>query len=64
MALGVTRVAFSTALSSSNYSTIIADNDYGNSFIDTQSTTTVVARNMNQSNGGYTDALMNVVVFG
>ena len=62
--VGLTQVAFSTALPSSNHATIISDNDYGNSFIQGHTATKVDVRNMNQSNGGYADALMNVVVFG
>ena len=62
--VGFTQVAFSTALSSGNHATMLADNDYGNSFISGHTATKVDVRNMNQSNGGYTDALMNVVVFG
>jgi len=62
--VGFTQVAFSTALSSGNHATMLADNDYGNSFISGHTATKVDVRNMNQSNGGYADALMNVVVFG
>ena len=62
--IGLTQVAFSTALSSSEHSTLISDDDYGNSFINGHTATKVDVRNMNQSNGGYADALMNIVIFG
>ena len=62
--VGLTRVTFSTALSSSEHSTLITDDDYGNSFINTHTTTTVDVRNMNLANDGYADALMNIVIFG
>ena len=62
--VGFTQVAFSTALPSSNHASIIADNDYGNSFISGHTATKVDARNMNQANDGYADAVINVIVFG
>ena len=62
--VGHTRVTFSTALSSGNHATVLSDDNYGNSFVSSHSSTTVVCSDMNLANDGYADALMNVVVFG